>query len=547
MRALLLAAALLVLPLRARAETPKAQAVPELPKLGDPKLDALTLDERMELALQVQVERARRAAAAGDVLGWGAACFPHIFDAPFCQELHGYLVRVRLEDFTSVEAPRGHAKTTLSCFLVPLYQALNEPQLFAHYLNIQATDEKALAINRTIRGELESNVVLRRIYGEVRGARWTDQQFVVVVRKDGHEHEVIFTAKSAGQSLRGINYKLKRPDYIVVDDLYNEDDLNNPESTEKKNAWFNGALMYARAKTRRSSVHLRGTAINQQDQLEKNKKNAKASPLTDVPDATPEGRWVCRTFKAILDWDKGTVLWPELNTFASLLQDQHDSGSFIFAREMQNERWDEVSAIVKRSWLYPADAPSWEFDPAELQIDGRKRILVAVRVGNDPSIGEKNTNDFNGVALVYVVREEGAKVNTFYIVGLWNDHLSLVQRADLLDDIRKAQVEAKRPVTEARIEGVAGFRDYVAEVRRRVALRVKTIGKDENRVVDKITNLQNKSKFFENGRVKLSSRIEPRLKKLLTEQLTLNYPPHDDLRDALLLVLDDSVDWGAML
>lgn len=510
-----------------------------------PLLAGLNAEERQAVLLQLRVDDAADAIKRGDVLAWGKACFPEVFNVPFCDELHGYLVAIRLEEFTSVEAPRGHAKTTISCFLIPIYQGLNEPELFKHYLNIQATDEKALGINRSIKTELEENEVLRRLYGNVRGERWTDGQFVIKVRKGDKEHLVVFTARSTGASFRGILYRMCRPDYIIVDDLYNEDDINNPEATEKKNAWFKAALIFSRSKTKKSCAHLRGTGINLYDQLEANKKNAKASPLTDVKDAKPEGRWICRTFKAC-DMIAQTVLWPAINSFQSLMADRIDAGSFIFAREMLNERWDEESAIVKRAWLYPADAPSWEFDPAEL-IFNHKHPLVGVRLGNDPSIGESNQADFNGIALVYMGRQPDSKAPTFYIMDLWNEHLSLDKRVERLEGIKEQQIKAEKPISEARIEAVAGFRDYVAEVKRRVVLAVKTIGKDENRVPDKITNLQNKSKFFENGKVKISKRIDPKLKDELVYQLVTNYPKHDDLRDALLLVLDEKVDWGSFL
>lgn len=90
-------------------------------------------------------------------------------------------------------------------------------------------------------------------------------------------------------------------------------------------------------------------------------------------------------------------------------------------------------------------------------------------------------------------------------------------------------------VTQANIEGIAGFKDFVAEVRRRTNLPVREI----DWVKDKITNLENKSHYFENGKVKLNKHIDPKLKDVLKYQLTTNHPQHDDLRDAVLLCLED--------
>ena len=58
-------------------------------------------------------------------------------------------------------------------------------------------------------------------------------------------------------------------------------------------------------------------------------------------------------------------------------------------------------------------------------------------------------------------------------------------------------------------------------------------------VKHKITNLENKSHWFENGKVFINRNMEPKLKALLIEQLTNNYPAHDDVRDAVLLCIEN--------
>ena len=286
-------------------------------------------EELFEIERQARLEEARLCAKEKDILGWGAALFPDKFGLEFCEELHGYFVSIRGEEFTNTEAPRYHAKTTIKCFLIPLFQALEEPETFKHYLNVQATDEKALEVNRAIKVELESNELLREMYGDQEGDRWTDQRFVL---KNG----VIFSAIGAGKSIRGINYRNIRPDYIIVDDLYDEEDIFSSTQTKKKNSWFWSSLYQARSKSRRTSIHFQGTAINTDDLLEELKKKAGVKS---------------RSFAAVKDWDKGTILWPtEHNTFDKLKKDRILMGPLIFAREMQNERMDETTTVLKRTY-----------------------------------------------------------------------------------------------------------------------------------------------------------------------------------------------------
>jgi predicted phage terminase large subunit-like protein len=290
-----------------------------------------------EIQRQFRLEAARIAARDKDVLTWNKIVFPEKFNLPFCHEMHGAFVEDRMEEFTDDEAPRNHAKTAIKCFGIPMFQACEEPKAYKHYLNVQATQTKALGVNTAMKVEFESNVMLRELYGDLIGEKWTDSQFVT-------SSGVVFTAIGAGQSVRGLNYQHIRPDYIIVDDLYDEEDIENPESTRKKNLWFWGSLYPARARSRRCSIHVQGTAINKDDLLEELKKSPGVK---------------CRTFKAIKSYETKTVLWPELNTFESLLIDQRRMGPIIFAREMQNERRDETKDILKRSyWKFYKQLPS---------------------------------------------------------------------------------------------------------------------------------------------------------------------------------------------
>lgn len=485
--------------------------IPISAHVSDDKLHAIVWAARMELA--------RRYAAAKDILSWGQVVFPEKFSLPFCQELHGYFVSIRDKELTSTEAPRNHAKTTIKCFLIPIFQALEEPETFNHYLNVQATGLKAFAVNIAIKAEIDNNSMLRALYGNQIGSdKWTDGQFVL---KNG----VIFTAVGAGQSIRGLNYRNIRPDYIVIDDLYDEEDINNPEATAKKNEWFWGSLYPARAKSRKCSVHNQGTAINAEDLLEELKAKA-----TDKG-----GRWHCRSFSAITDFDKKTVLWQELNTFESLMADMKDMPIVIFMREMQNERRDDASSIVKSEWL-----ENWEYDPVDLKFTMEFQYMAGV-LGIDPSIGKKEENDPAGYAFVIKGQRSDGTLPVYYIEGLTNKCMTLQERVDKAKEYTSGRPR-ERPATMVNVETISGFADFGDRVAASVGVACTMI----DHVTDKLTHLEKKSHYFQNRRIFLNRNIDPELKKALKHQLTTNHPKHDDLRDALLHALDDeSANWSS--
>lgn len=476
------------------------------------------LSEDVERALvdPIRLELAHRYAKAKDVLNWGRILFPHKFPLPFCRPLHDYFVEIRHESLTSTEAPRFHSKTTIRCFLIPLFQALEEPETFNFYLNVQATDKKALAINTSIRTEIEENVLLRALYGDqVNSKKWTDQVFVL-------QNDVVFMAVSTSQSIRGVNFENRRPDYTIADDLYNEEDIHNPDATEKKNDWLLGTLYPTMAIGRPTCLHVQGTAINASDILQrfKDKKGV-----------------VSRTFKAIVDEDRKLALWPEGKPFAELIR-MRDAimGSIIFNREMQNERHDDKDAKVHRDWL-----KGWEYHPEWLtgQINAGQLVVVAVIIGNDPSIGKGREADDTGTCLTIKTRPMSGGADHYWIHRLGAEKMTLGERTQQLLTWYREEPAITKPTT-VRIEAISAFDDYAEYVVKETNLPVDKI----EWVRDKLTVLENKSHFFEHGKVHVNAEIGTTsdgrdLKEMLVTQLTTNYPKHDDVRDAVLLTLDE--------
>jgi phage terminase large subunit-like protein len=451
---------------------------------------------KLEIEKRARIELAKRAAKRGDVLEWGAALFPDKFNIDFCYEMHQYFVDIMYEPFTNTEAPRKFSKTTIKCFLIPLFIALNHPRRFNHFLNVQSTSTKSVSENMAIRLELETNQELIYLYGnQITATKWTEKQFEL---KNG----VIFSAAGIGESIRGYSWKNKRPDYIICDDLYDEEDINNIESTEKKTSWFWGTLYPALDDTKESCLHIQGTAINKADLLNVLKKNKNV---------------ISRTFRAV-DYTKKTSLWSELFSYENLMEKKYNMGSLIFAREYQNDRRSEDESIIKESWLkfYDGNIPGDE-------------IIVANIGGNDPSIGEKVKSDYTGTARVIKTRLKDSDSNRWYIKEVRNEHLTMDGRISQLRTMNESEA-----FSEVRVEGISGFKDYANQVIKQTNIHVNII----DHVKDKITNKVNKSGHFENGRVFINQNIPDKLKAELIEQLTNNNPTHDDISDSVLLCID---------
>ncbi len=428
-----------------------------------------------------------------DVLAWGKYYFSDKFSEPFCYELHDYLVSIRHELLTDTLAPRGYAKTTIKCFLIPIYQALNEPDLFNHYLNIQSTSTKAVAVNLTIREEIENNELLLKDYGNLIGdEKWTEKQFVL-------SNGVVFTAIGAGDSVRGINYRNLRPDYIIGDDLYDDDDIYSLERVRKKNRWFWSSIYKAISKKKTACIHLQGTAIHREDLMH----------------TLPRDSWVFKKFQAIVDEEKKEVLWPEVESYEKLIKDKEMMGSIIFAREMQNELHDDENAIIKTHYIVYYDtlpdkvkSYSWSWDTA---------------------IEEGDQNDYT-VGTLWAECEDG-----FYLVYMYRKK---VEFPDLERDIKKCfeMVKAKEVLVEKKASG----HQIVQAFKRQTAIPVIQMTQGRDMGKKKSERLILCSGLFEAGKVKLPS-TKPWTVDVVDELVNFPNATHDDIVDSITMYLERKV------
>lgn len=425
-----------------------------------------------------------------NILEWGRYYFPDKFSLPFCHELHDYLIAIKDKPRTATLAPRGHAKTTIKCFLIPLYLALNFPSRFNHFLNVQATTKKAITVNLSIRNELENNEKLIADYGlQVSKEMWTQKQFVL---KNG----VIFSAIGAGESTRGLNYNNIRPDYMAIDDLYDDSDMENPDMIEKKNSWFWSTLYKARAIGRPTSIHIQGTAIHSTDLMHTLEKS-------DV--------WLFRKFVAC-DFETGYLLWPEANTIEELENDKKDMGSIAFNREMLNDPRDDSTSIIKKAWYHVLE----DMPPVK---------LMWKICGIDPAEKTKEMNDFTAKATAYISQDKD-----IYFVDIRNDKLTFKQNKDDVLNVHETHNLDMAPFETNKAFGL------FEELKRTTAVPVKERIADK----DKITRLISASSFFENSKVFfVKSGIDDKILDETEKQLLNNKPKHDDIRDAIVLVIEE--------
>ncbi len=132
------------------------------------------------------------------------------------------------------EWARGHAKSTHFDLMIPLWLKIKN-ELTVMIL-VGKSEDNAKTLLGDLQAELQFNQRYINDFGEqINLGSWEDGKFIT---KDGKA----FFALGRGQSPRGLRYREHRPDYIVVDDLDDDELVQNESRVAKMFDWILEAL-----------------------------------------------------------------------------------------------------------------------------------------------------------------------------------------------------------------------------------------------------------------------------------------------------------------
>lgn len=135
--------------------------------------------------------------------------------------------------------PRGHAKSTHFDIFIPLWLMMQRPRLLSVMVVVGKSESAAQTLLSDIQAELEFNQRIIDDFGVQKNVgSWEEGHFVT-------QSGVAFFARGRGQSPRGLRYKEARPDYIVIDDLDDDELCRNPRRVRELTDWVKEALFGA--------------------------------------------------------------------------------------------------------------------------------------------------------------------------------------------------------------------------------------------------------------------------------------------------------------
>lgn len=256
---------------------------------------------------------------------------------------------------------RGHAKSTHCDIFIPLWLKCQEPRELNVMVVVGKSQDNAEVLLGDIQAELENNQRYINDFGlQKTDGNWQDGHFIT---KDG----CAFFARGRGQSPRGLRHRNKRPDYIVIDDLDDDELVNNIDRVNKLEDWVKEALFGALDGGRGRFIMV-GNLIGKNSVLARIAKT-KGVHVTQVSAIDTEGN----------------PSWKEKYTIDELQSMQDFMGYRRFQKEMMNNPIISGS-VFKHTWI------KWK---KPLKLSNYEELVCYC----DPSFKATNKNDFKAVKL----------------------------------------------------------------------------------------------------------------------------------------------------
>ncbi|MEG1936989.1 MAG: phage terminase large subunit [Rikenellaceae bacterium] len=392
------------------------------------------------------------------------------------------------------EWARGHAKSTHMSLLIPIWLLIQKERNINVMLLVSKSEESAKRLLGDLQAELENNRNLISDFGDFKGlGNWTDGEFTT-------KNDVMFIALGRGQSPRGIKNRGCRPDYIVIDDIDDDEITHNKARVDKALQWVLTALAGTMAMGR-------GRFIMVGNRISKN------SILTRFADRPAIHHTVVNAIDV-----KGRPSWYQNYTLDEIANFRTLMGERNFQQEYMNNPIVEGTIFQERHIRYAKILPLKKY-----------RTLICY---TDPSFKNSSHNDFKATMLV----GKTAK-GEYHIIQAYADQTSVKNMVEWHYQI-KQYVNGEVPVMyymEANF-----IQDILLdEFRKEGEMRGEHIAirGDMRRKPDKFARIEAISPYFERGLVILNELERNSIGMInLVEQLLMferGSKVHDDAPDAL--------------
>lgn len=297
--------------------------------------------------------------------------------------------------FVNIAAPRGHAKSTAGTQAFSLAAMLFGYRDFE--LLISSTEKQAVDHVQEVRVELTENEELIEAFN-IHGLS-KDNEAELVCHVGDRAFKIV--AKGAEQKVRGIKWRNKRPNLIVVDDLEEDEAVLSPDRRAKLSDWFTKALLPAGSDECLFRVF--GTILHLGSLLQ----SLQNDPM-----------WLSKCYRAHAAFDDfSNILWPEKFSEARL-REQRD----MYVRKGNPSGYSQEYLNLPIADSDQFFRPEWFIDVPEEAFGRPMRFYSAV----DFAISQKERADRTAIVTVGIL-DDGRMVFVDCRAGRW-DALEIINQ-----------------------------------------------------------------------------------------------------------------------
>ena len=265
------------------------------------------------------------------------------------------------------EWARGHAKSTHISLMIPIWLMIQERRTIHVMVLVSKSEDSADRLLSDLQCELEFNALLKSDFNiKIDEGSWSTGEFKTA---DG----MYFMALGRGQSPRGIKNRGQRPDYIVIDDIDDDEMVRNQARVSQAFDWCLSALLGAMDMGRGRFV-LVGNRIG------------KDSILSRFAQRPETHHTVVNAIDA-----SGQPSWTEKYSREEIVKLRTYMGERRFQKEYMNNPVNEGAVFLRKHIRYGKMLPLKEY-----------RSLVCY---TDPSFKASTQNDYKATMLLGKTKE----------------------------------------------------------------------------------------------------------------------------------------------
>jgi len=428
--------------------------------------------------------------------------FPHYVEyptAPFQKEIMGIAQEFEKSMFV-LSAFRGSGKSTLMTMAFPIWAIISEMKA-KYILIVSQTQPKAQTLLGHIRNELENNEALKFDMGPFVEERSGWNSVSLLLKQYGAK----ITAMSIDQSARSTRHLNHRPDIIIIDDAEDGDSVKTQENRDK----LYGKLVsdFIPAGHKQTKIVVIGSILHPDCLVNRLQKRIGEGKINGISKKYP-----------IIDGDDNSM-WS--GKFPDMESINAEKARGIPDREWQIEYMlnyvPEADQIIKEEWIkYEDDLTFKSFS--------KQYSISAV----DPAVTEEKTSDYTAIVSGEVYKDR--KTSMLRVLPFPINRK--MEAPEIIETIiNQSLLLGNGSPTRMCVEGVSAQKYLIQMLQNTYQLPVEEFSPEGQ---DKKARLMTVSGFIKSGRV-----VFPRkgCETLLNQMLNLGHGEHDDLCDALVMLI----------